>query len=59
MLSTGTLKLLTVLAIAIGIFSVAGIITLVAVWHNKLSPFQDYSVVVDAGSTHSKIFLYK
>lgn len=59
MVSVGCMKFVTFLAIVISILSLAGIITLGAVWSKKLSPFQDYSLVVDAGSTHSKIFLYK
>ena len=43
--------------VAIGALS--GIITLAVVWQKKLSPFTDFALVIDAGSTHSKIFLYK
>ncbi|CAF0737146.1 unnamed protein product [Adineta steineri] len=33
-------------------------IALVILWHTKLKPFRDYAVVIDAGSSHSKIFVY-
>lgn len=43
----------------LGLGALAGTIALAVVWREKLSPFIDYALVVDAGSTHSKIFLYK
>ncbi|CAF0888067.1 unnamed protein product [Adineta steineri] len=46
------------LSILVGLLSIAGITVLVVLWQTKLTPFQDYAVVVDAGSTHSKIFIY-
>ena len=39
--------------------SFAGFITLMVVWQTKLTPFQDFSVVVDAGSSHSNIYVYR
>lgn len=51
-------KAILSVSIFVDIVSLAGFIALIVVWHNKLSPFQDYSIVIDAGSTHSKIFLY-
>jgi hypothetical protein len=47
-----------VLASIVGILSLAAVITLIVLWLIILSPFQDYAVVVDAGSTHSTIFVY-
>lgn len=58
MLKKSDLKIICALAITIGICSLIGIITLVVLWQTKLTPFQDYSLVIDAGSTHSKIFVY-
>ena len=43
----------------LSLVALAGIIALGVVWQNKLTPFTDYALVIDAGSTHSKIFLYK
>jgi hypothetical protein len=37
---------------------IAGLSALAIIWQKKLNPFEDYALVVDAGSTHSKIFLY-
>lgn len=51
-------KVILILSIVIGLASIAGLITLIVHWHTKLSPFQDYALVVDAGSSHSRIFLY-
>jgi hypothetical protein len=47
-----------VLAIVVGIGSLAAVITLITLWLTILSPFQDYALVIDAGSSHSTIFLY-
>jgi hypothetical protein len=47
-----------VLASVVSLLSLAAVITLIVLWSQVLSPFQDYALVVDAGSTHSKIFLY-
>ncbi|CAF2709893.1 unnamed protein product [Rotaria sp. Silwood2] len=58
MLTSVHLKVISILSILICILSIAGLITLIVIWHTKLTPFKDYAVVVDAGSTHSKIFLY-
>ncbi|UJR14904.1 hypothetical protein I4U23_001888 [Adineta vaga] len=52
------IKLLCPVALILGALSIAGLITLIVLWQTKLSPFQDYAVVIDAGSTHSKIFVY-
>jgi len=52
------LKYIIVLSIFIGVLSISGLIALIVLWQTKLTPFQDYAVVVDAGSTHSKIFVY-
>jgi hypothetical protein len=59
MLSPSHLKFIFALSVFVGILSIAGLIALIAVWQTKLTPFQDFSLVVDAGSTHSKIFLYQ
>ncbi len=58
MLKPSHLKLIFFLSILVSILSIAGFIALIVLWYTKLTPFQDYAVVVDAGSTHSKIFLY-
>ncbi len=47
-----------VIASVIGVLSLAAVITLIALWLTVLTPFQDYALVVDAGSSHSTIFLY-
>jgi hypothetical protein len=47
-----------VLASVIGVLSLAAVITLIVLWSIVLTPFQDYSLVVDAGSSHSRIFVY-
>jgi hypothetical protein len=47
-----------VIASVIGVLSLAAVITLIVLWLTILTPFQDYAIVIDAGSTHSKIFLY-
>lgn len=47
-----------VIASVVGFLSLAAIITLIVLWLNVLSPFQDYAIVIDAGSSHSTIFLY-
>ncbi|CAF1675672.1 unnamed protein product [Rotaria magnacalcarata] len=58
MLRAAHFKLIAIVSIFVTILSVVGLTVLVVLWHKKLSPFQDYALVVDAGSTHSKIFLY-
>jgi hypothetical protein len=58
MLAPSQLKLIFAASIFISILSLSGFIALIAVWHTKLTPFKDYAVVIDAGSTHSKIFVY-
>ncbi|CAF1356767.1 unnamed protein product [Rotaria sordida] len=58
MLRPEHLKIIFILSILICILSIGGLITLIVIWVTKLTPFRDYAVVVDAGSTHSKIFLY-
>jgi hypothetical protein len=55
---TQRLKAFIAVSLVLAALSIAGIIALAVVWHKKLTPFQDYALVVDAGSTHSKIFLY-
>jgi hypothetical protein len=47
-----------VIASVIGVLSLAAVITLIVLWLTILTPFQDYALVVDAGSSHSTIFLY-
>jgi hypothetical protein len=58
MLPKNHLKLIFALAVIIAILSLVSIVILTVLWYTKLAPFQDYAVVVDAGSTHSKIFVY-
>jgi hypothetical protein len=58
MLGPSKLRYIFSLSILVGLLSIAGFIALIVVWELKLTPFQDYAVVVDAGSTHSSIFLY-
>lgn len=41
-----------------GLLSLAAVITLIVLWSTVLTPFTDYALVIDAGSTHSKIFVY-
>lgn len=59
MISVGTLKKLRLGSIVLGITALVAVITLIAVYQKKLAPFTDFAVVVDAGSTHSKIFVYQ
>lgn len=59
MISVGTLKKLRLGSIVLGIAALVAVITLIAVYQKKLAPFTDFAVVVDAGSTHSKIFVYQ
>jgi hypothetical protein len=47
-----------VIASVVGVLSIAAVITLIVLWLTVLAPFQDYALAIDAGSTHSKIFLY-
>lgn len=42
----------------VAFLSAAGIITLAVLWSTVLTPFTDYSLVIDAGSSHTKIFVY-
>jgi len=58
MVTASRLKLIFAVSILVGILSISGLIALIAIWHTKLTPFKDYAVVIDAGSTHSKIFVY-
>ena len=58
MLTRTFLKVILAVAINIGVCSIIGTIILIILWHTKLKPFQDYALVIDAGSTHSKIFVY-
>ncbi|CAF3644356.1 unnamed protein product [Rotaria sp. Silwood1] len=51
-------KFIFLISILIFMVSITGLIILITIWHMKLTPFKDYALVVDAGSTHSKIFLY-
>ncbi len=53
------LKAIFAAVIFIAVLSVAGLIALIVLWYKKLTPFQDFAIVVDAGSTHSTIFLYQ
>lgn len=48
-----------VIASVFAVLSLAAIITLIVLWMTLFDPFQDYAVVIDAGSSHSKIFVYK
>lgn len=59
MISVGTLKKLRLGLIVLGLAALVAVITLIAVYQKKLAPFTDFAVVVDAGSTHSKIFVYQ
>ena len=47
-----------VLASVGAVLSLAAVITLIVLWLTAFGPFQDYAVVVDAGSTHTTIFVY-
>ena len=47
-----------IVAGTVGVLSLAAVITLIVLWLTTLTPFKDYALVVDAGSTHSNIFLY-
>jgi hypothetical protein len=53
------LKAIFAAVIFVAVLSVAGLIALIVLWYKKLTPFQDFAIVVDAGSTHSTIFLYQ
>jgi hypothetical protein len=59
MVSQARMKAIFAAFIFVGVLSVIGLITLIVLWYKKLTPFQDFAIVVDAGSTHSKIFLYQ
>jgi hypothetical protein len=59
MVAPSHLKVIIFLSIFIAVLSIAGFIALIVLWHTKLTPFKDFALVVDAGSTHSKIFLYQ
>lgn len=59
MASITQLKYVFAVALFFGIVSIVGLVTLATIWHKKLTPFLDFAVVVDAGSTHSKIFVYQ
>ena len=48
-----------VLASVLAVLSIAAIITLIVLWLTVLTPFEDYALVIDAGSSHSTIFVYK
>ncbi|CAF1187298.1 unnamed protein product [Adineta ricciae] len=52
------IKIICAVAINLTLFSFLGIIALSILWHTKLTPFQDYSLVIDVGSRHTKIFVY-
>jgi hypothetical protein len=47
-----------VIASVVGFLSIAAVVTLIVLWLTVLTPFQDYGVVIDAGSSHSTIFVY-
>lgn len=58
MLTQTSLKILLTVALNVLICSFCGIIALILLWQKKLLPFQDYALVVDAGSSHTKAFVY-
>ena len=58
MLAASHLKCLVLVTAIVALASIGGIIALAVLWQTKLTPFRDYALVVDAGSTHSKIFVY-
>ena len=47
-----------VISSVVAFLSIAAVITLVVLWLTIFNPFQDYGIVVDAGSSHTSIFLY-
>jgi len=47
-----------VISSVVGVLSLGAVITLIVLWLTVLTPFQDYAVVIDAGSSHSTIFVY-
>ncbi len=51
-------NVILVVASVVGVLSLAAVITLIVLWLNILAPFQDYALVIDAGSSHSTIYLY-
>jgi hypothetical protein len=53
------LKVIFAGVIFIGVLSLVGLLTLISLWYHKLTPFKDFALVVDAGSTHSTVFLYQ
>ena len=59
MVSQGRVKLIVFVSVLVSLLSIGGLIALIIVWHQKLTPFTDFAIVVDAGSTHSKIFVYQ
>lgn len=59
MLTAGKLKLILGISISIGILSIIGLTTLIVIWQTNLTPFHDYAIVIDAGSAHSEIFVYR
>ena len=58
MLSGRYIKIIFAVAFNLVLFSFLGIIALSILWHTKLTPFQDYSLVIDVGSRHTKVFVY-
>lgn len=47
-----------VIASVVAFLALAAVITLIVLWLTIFNPFQDYAIVIDAGSTHTSIFLY-
>ena len=59
MISVGFLRKLRLGAFVLSVAALMAVVGLIVVYQKKLSPFTDFAVVVDAGSTHSKIFVYQ